>query len=139
MRFDKGNHQERRYLPNSSRWLYRLQSINHPQQSQIRIKKLLLFLLSKSPLSGEMAADEYTDDRPVQFDAFLKNVRVCKLLFGLCLPICFSLEFAHLVLNFQGMTDGLTVKERWVSIMVTLTDLAGLSLIVSPSPKPNND
>ena len=85
-------------------------------------------LLPKPPSSD--AADDSDADRPVEFEAFLKNVRVCKLLMALGLPICFGLEVVHLVLTLTGVREGWTAlgKAFWVAGLST--DVVGLISIV---------
>ena len=86
-------------------------------------------LLPRSPTSDTL--DDPDADRPVEFDAFLKNVRVCKLLMGLGLPICFGLEIVHLVLALLGIREGWTALENAVFVADCSTDIVGLIIIVN--------
>jgi len=74
--------------------------------------------------------DNHDADRPVSLDAFLKNVKRCKLLFGLGLPVCFGLEVPHLVLNILGTKEGWVGLERRLIIASCGSDIAGIVISV---------
>ncbi len=75
--------------------------------------------------------DESDTDQPVNFDAFLKNVGICKLLMGFGLPICLGLEVAHLVVTtlISGAVSGGLEKD--VTVTSWVIDIAGIIILVS--------
>ena len=72
--------------------------------------------------------DEIDKDHPVAFDAFLRNVKRCKLVLGLASPIAFGLEIAHFLL---WDAEDWTGAERTVLEIRRWTDVAGMIITVS--------
>lgn len=64
-------------------------------------------------------------DRPIRLDAFRRNVRICKGIIGVLLPIYLALEGVHLASHVragvpEGIYDKLDVYGSALSIVLTV-------------------
>lgn len=86
---------------------------------------------SSPPPSAEIYHDRDEKDHPVQYDRFIKNVRICKTLLGLGLPVTLGLEVVHLVLSLRVNGEIFGREERRVLSSERFIDWVGIGFMVS--------